>query len=82
MLAFGARFPDAAEAFWDRDRLAREWATGRPLLLVTPRPPERSVVASLPAARVRLLVVHNGRRLYESVPPPRALAAAPEAGVR
>ena len=82
VLGFGARFPDAAEAFWDRDRLVREWVSGRPLLLVTARPRERSVVAGLPAARVRLLLAHNGRRLYESVPPARWLAAAPEAGVR
>jgi len=79
VLGFGARFPDAAEAFWDRERLAREWATGRPLLLVTPRSPERSAVAALPPGRVRLLFAHNGRRLYASVP---SLAAAAGAGVR
>ena len=70
VLGFGARFPDAAEAFWDRERLAREWRSGRSLLLVTPRPPGRSAVDALPRERVRLLLAHNGRRLFESVPAP------------
>jgi len=70
VLGFGARFPDAAETFWDRARLAREWQSGRPLLLVTPRPPGQSAVDALPAERVRLVLAHNGRRLYQSVPAP------------
>jgi hypothetical protein len=70
VLGFGARFPDAAEAFWDRARLAREWRSGRPMLLVTPRPPGQSAVDALPRERVRLVLAHNGRRLFESVPAP------------
>jgi len=68
VLGFGLRFPDAAESAWDAARLRREWVSGRPLLLVTPRPPGRSVVSSLPGDRVRLLLAHNGRRLYASAP--------------
>jgi 4-amino-4-deoxy-L-arabinose transferase-like glycosyltransferase len=70
VLGFGARFSDAAELFWDRERLAREWRSGRPLLLVTPRPPGQSAADALPRERVRLVLAHNGRRLFESVPAP------------
>ncbi len=72
VLGFGASFADASEQFWDRTRLEREWVSGRPMLLVTPRAPARSVVGSLPADRVRLVLEDNGRRLYASrAPAPR-----------
>jgi len=64
VLGFGARFPDAAESFWSVERFRREWLSDRPLLLVTPRPPARSVLAAMPSDRGQLLLVHNGRRLY------------------
>ncbi|HUG38756.1 MAG TPA: glycosyltransferase family 39 protein [Candidatus Limnocylindrales bacterium] len=64
VLGFGARFPDAAESFWGAERFRREWLSDRPLLLVTPRSPERSVIAAMPADRRQLLLAHNGRRLY------------------
>jgi 4-amino-4-deoxy-L-arabinose transferase-like glycosyltransferase len=69
VLGFGSIFPDSAASFWDGPHLRREWLSGQPILLVSPRPPERSVVASLPSSRVRVVFVHNGRWLYASVPP-------------
>jgi 4-amino-4-deoxy-L-arabinose transferase-like glycosyltransferase len=74
VLGIGATFPEAARAFWDGDRFSREWLRGCPLMLVTPRPPDRSAVAGLPAERVRLVMAHNGRWLYRSVPAPGATA--------
>jgi 4-amino-4-deoxy-L-arabinose transferase-like glycosyltransferase len=69
VLGFGASFADASEQFWDRARVEREWASGRPMLLVTPRAPARSVVGSLPTDRIRLVLEENGRRLYASRAP-------------
>jgi hypothetical protein len=48
--------------------LREAWLSGTPLLLVTPRDPRLSVIATLPADRVALLRVENGRWLYASVP--------------
>jgi len=48
VLGFGATFPDARDRFWTRERLARELADGRPVLLITPRGP-RGVLGALPA---------------------------------
>src|SRR5262249_9036922 len=65
VLGFGATFPDAHGMFWDARRFRREWLEGgRRLLLVTPRSPENSVIASLPRERVRMLLHDNGRGLY------------------
>jgi 4-amino-4-deoxy-L-arabinose transferase-like glycosyltransferase len=74
VLGMGATFPDSAGMFWDRDRFSRAWLGGCPLILVTPRPPARSAVAGLPRDRVRLVLAHNGRWLYRSVPAPGAPA--------
>jgi hypothetical protein len=72
VLGIGATFPDAADTFWDAERFKREWlSAGRRLLLVTPRPPSKSVVASLPPASVHLLLSRNGRWLYENEAPRR-----------
>jgi hypothetical protein len=67
VLGFGATFPDARGMFWDAERFRREWLQGgRRLLLVTPRSPASSAVASLPPERVRLLLHGNGRWLYDN----------------
>ena len=70
VLGIGATFPDAAGGFWTAEQLATAWREGRPILLVTPRDPRRSLVAGLPPERVRLLRADNGRWLYASVPAP------------
>jgi 4-amino-4-deoxy-L-arabinose transferase-like glycosyltransferase len=62
VLAFGATRPGAEGAFWDAAALGRAWRGPRRVWLVTGRPPERSLVAGLPDAR--LVAVGGGRRLY------------------
>jgi hypothetical protein len=66
VLGFGSTFPDAAAGFWTAAELVEAWRGGRPILLVTPRDPRRSLVADLPPERVRLLRAENGRWLYSS----------------
>jgi hypothetical protein len=66
VLGIGATFPDAGAGFWTAAELERAWLGGRPILLVTPRDPRRSLVAGLPPERVRLLRAENGRWLYSS----------------
>ena len=67
VLGFGATFPEASEMFWNAERFRRAWLGGeRRLLLVTPRPPAKSVVASLPPESVRMLLHDNGRWLYDN----------------
>jgi 4-amino-4-deoxy-L-arabinose transferase-like glycosyltransferase len=68
VLGIGATFPDSTPAFWTATALREAWLSGTPLLLVTPRDPRHSVIATLPADRVALLRVENGRWLYASVP--------------
>ena len=69
VLGIGATFPEAKGTFWDTARFRREWLSGeRRLFLVTPRSPATSVVASLPAGSVRLLLRDNGRWLYVNRP--------------
>ena len=68
VLGIGATFPDSAGTFWTAEQLQAAWLSGRPILLVSPREPRRSVVSTLPASRVRLLHAENGRWLYGSVP--------------
>jgi hypothetical protein len=69
VLGIGSTFPEAAESFWDADRLTREWLSSRPVLLVTTRDPERSLVARMPRGRVHLLASRQGRWLWSNVPP-------------
>jgi hypothetical protein len=71
VLGFGATFADARETFWTAERFTAAWLSGGTTYLVTPRAPERSVIAALPPDRVRLLLQHNGRRLYVSVGAPQ-----------
>ncbi|HET7875768.1 MAG TPA: glycosyltransferase family 39 protein [Methylomirabilota bacterium] len=68
VLGFGATFPDAGGIFWSPDRLRQEAAAGRRILLVTPRAPERSLVAFEPPERLQPLLVANGRWLYDLRP--------------
>jgi len=72
VLGIGSTFPEAAESFWDADRLTREWLSSRPILLVTTRDPERSLVARMPRGRVHLLASRQGRWLWSNVPPGRS----------
>jgi len=69
VLGIGSTFPEAGETFWAADRLTREWVSSRPILLVTTREPERSVVARMPRGRVHLLASRQGRWLWSNVPP-------------
>jgi 4-amino-4-deoxy-L-arabinose transferase-like glycosyltransferase len=66
-LAFGARFGDAAEVFWDAGRLRVAWAQPGRRFLVSTVEPRRSVVNELPAASVHLLAAAGGRWLYSNV---------------
>jgi 4-amino-4-deoxy-L-arabinose transferase-like glycosyltransferase len=68
VLGMGATFADSAGAFWTREALRDAWLSGGRFLLVTPRDPRHSVVASLPPELVRLVRAENGRWLYVSVP--------------
>jgi hypothetical protein len=68
VLGFGATFSDARETFWDAARFEREWSAGRRIVLVTPRPPDKSIVARLPRDSVRLLRAEHGRWLYSNAP--------------
>ncbi len=69
VLGIGSTFPEAAETFWAADRLRREWLSSRPILLVTTREPDRSLVARMPRGRVHLLASRQGRWLWSNVPP-------------
>ena len=62
VLAFGASRPDAADSFWDADRLGAVWRSERRVWLITGRRPDASLVASLPSPR--LIAAGGGRRLY------------------
>ncbi len=67
VLGIGATFSEASGTFWDAERFGREWLSGRRrLLLLTPRSPSSSVVASLPRESARLLLSQNGRWLYDN----------------
>ena len=69
VLGIGSTFPEATETFWAADRLRREWLSSRPILLVTTREPDRSLVARMPPGRVHLLASRQGRWLWSNVPP-------------
>ncbi len=62
VLAFGATRRGAPDVFWDARRLRTAWLSPRRVWLVTGRPPEHSVAADLPEAR--LVTAAGGRRLY------------------
>jgi hypothetical protein len=62
VLGFGATLPEARDAFWDRDRLARAWTAGDRVWLVTARDADVTVARDLPGAR--LVAAAGGRRLY------------------
>jgi len=62
VLGFGATRADAAETFWERERLAAAWRGERRVWLVTGRTPAASVAGTLPSAR--LAASAGGRRLY------------------
>ena len=68
VLAYGATFPEARETFWTRERFRREWLGGGTVWLLTPRAPDRSVMAEIPAERRELVFEANGRRLYVNRP--------------
>jgi hypothetical protein len=51
--------------------LRREWSGPIRLMLLTPRAPEKSLVAFLPPERVRLLRAEGGRWLYDNGLPGR-----------
>src|SRR5207247_6688203 len=74
VLAFGARRRDARDAFWDAARLATAWGTAR-VWVVSVRPPEASVVAALPGAR--LVFADGGRWLWVNEPPSSPSVGAP-----
>ncbi|HEV8458256.1 MAG TPA: glycosyltransferase family 39 protein [Methylomirabilota bacterium] len=71
VLGFGATFPESREMFWEAERLRREWSGPIRLMLLTPRAPEKSLVAFLPPERVRLLRAEGGRWLYDNGLPGR-----------
>lgn len=62
VLGFGATRPEAAATFWDAARLELAWRGSRRVWVVTGRPPEQSLVAQLPGAR--LVAATGGRSLY------------------
>ena len=62
VLGFGATQPASRDAFWDAPRLREAWEGPRRVWLVTGRAEPRSVVATLPNAR--LVTATGGRRLY------------------
>jgi 4-amino-4-deoxy-L-arabinose transferase-like glycosyltransferase len=70
VLGFGATFPDTRETFWTGERFRQEWLSDHTVYLVTPRAPERSAIAAVPPERRRLVIEHNGRRLYVNAPQP------------
>ncbi|MBI1963374.1 MAG: glycosyltransferase family 39 protein [Candidatus Rokubacteria bacterium] len=66
ILAFGALRPEARDLFWDAARLGEAWLSGRRVWVVSVRPAERSVVASLPGAQ--LVGAAAGRSLWVNEP--------------
>jgi hypothetical protein len=70
VLGFGATFPEARDTFWSRERFRREWLGAETVWLVTPRAPERSVMAEMPLERRGLVYEANGRRLFVNTPQP------------
>lgn len=67
-LAVGSTFPEAADLFWDDERLAREWLGSRRVFLISAVAPERSALRHVPVERVHALAAGGGRRLYSNRP--------------
>jgi hypothetical protein len=65
-LDFASRLPDADGWFVDTPGLARLWEGPHRVFLVTQRPRERSVLATLPSSSVHELGRHGSRRLYSN----------------
>jgi 4-amino-4-deoxy-L-arabinose transferase-like glycosyltransferase len=68
VLGFGSTFADAAETFWDRDRLFQAWSGRQRIFLLTVREPVRSAVSALPPGQVFLVAAGGGRWLYSNRP--------------
>ena len=66
-LAFGSTFPDAREIFWDAPKLQAAWEGPRRVFLVSGVDAARSVVRSLPRARVHVVASGGGRALYSNL---------------
>jgi 4-amino-4-deoxy-L-arabinose transferase-like glycosyltransferase len=62
VLGFAAARTAARDAFWDGERLRRDWTGPRRIWLVTGRSPAHSIVSQLDGAR--LVAATGGRRLY------------------
>jgi hypothetical protein len=62
VLGFGATQAESRETFWDAARLRGAWGGPQRIWLVTGRAEARSIVGSLPGAR--LVAATGGRRLY------------------
>jgi 4-amino-4-deoxy-L-arabinose transferase-like glycosyltransferase len=62
VLGFGATRAESADVFWEPSRLRAAWATAARVWLLTVRAPERSIVTTLPGAR--LVATEGGRWLY------------------
>jgi 4-amino-4-deoxy-L-arabinose transferase-like glycosyltransferase len=67
-LAFGATFPDAQDVFWDAARLQAAWPGPGRRFLISVVNRQQSVVRTLPAESVHLLVEAGGHRLYANFP--------------
>jgi len=65
-LDIASRRPDAASFFLDTDGLRRAWQGPQRLFLVSQRPVERSVVATLPAGSVHVAGPFGSRWLYSN----------------
>lgn len=66
-LAFGATFADARDIFWAPSQVREVWMAPGRTFLVSVVANDRSVVHTLPADRVHLLVESGGRQLYSNV---------------
>jgi hypothetical protein len=65
-LDFASRLPEANGWFVDTPGLARLWEGSHRVFLVTQRPPERSVLATLSTSSVRELGQYGSRWLYSN----------------
>jgi 4-amino-4-deoxy-L-arabinose transferase-like glycosyltransferase len=66
-LGFGATFPEGRERFWTGARLQEEWVKPGRRFLISGVDPARSVVRTLPPARVHAIAHAGGRWLYANV---------------
>lgn len=77
VLGFGSTFRDARDAFWDEERVQREWGGPVRHYLVSTRTSEHSITGRLPSDRVHLLSAGGGRRLYVDTATAGTAAALP-----